>query len=35
MDTFTGIGPIVDMVVVDQDRLGQGSVSLVMLSHLR
>lgn len=28
METFTNLGPIVDMVVVDLERQGQGQVSV-------
>ena len=32
METFTNLGPIVDMVVVDLERQGQGQVTNI---HLR
>ena len=33
LDTFTNLGPIVDMCVVDLDRQGQGQVRAPPLSH--
>ena len=32
METFTNLGPIVDMVVVDLERQGQGQVANFHLS---
>lgn len=32
METFTNLGPIVDMVVVDLERQGQGQVRQIMFS---
>lgn len=31
METFTNLGPIVDMCVVDLERQGQGQVTLIPL----
>ena len=31
METFTNLGPIVDMCVVDLERQGQGQVTLILL----
>jgi len=31
METFTNLGPIVDMCVVDLERQGQGQVMLILL----
>ncbi|NWS48863.1 DDB1 protein, partial [Probosciger aterrimus] len=31
METFTNLGPIVDMCVVDLERQGQGQVMLLLL----
>ena len=31
METFTNLGPIVDMVVVDLERQGQGQVTNIHL----
>ncbi|NWH26724.1 DDB1 protein, partial [Grus americana] len=31
METFTNLGPIVDMCVVDLERQGQGQVALIPL----
>lgn len=33
METFTNLGPIVDMVVVDLERQGQGQVRKINHSH--
>lgn len=30
METFTNLGPIVDMCVVDLERQGQGQVMLIL-----
>lgn len=34
METFTNLGPIVDMCVVDLERQGQGQVKTPQLNHL-
>ena len=34
METFTNLGPIVDMVVVDLERQGQGQVDSVKYKFL-
>lgn len=31
METFTNLGPIVDMCVVDLERQGQGQVNTVLM----
>ncbi|NXT57355.1 DDB1 protein, partial [Pluvianellus socialis] len=31
METFTNLGPIVDMCVVDLERQGQGQVTVILL----
>lgn len=34
METFTNLGPIVDMVVVDLERQGQGQVDFIKYKFL-